>query len=101
MKLAPRWHVRQEYRRLSWAAAGWRVVLTSQQANPKGGRHACLAMPSSALCCVGRKRMMVFGLPGNPVSSLVTFNLVVLPALRRLAGWKVTIVRTTLISRAF
>lgn len=33
---------------------------------------------------------MVFGLPGNPVSSLVTFNLVVLPALRRLAGWKVT-----------
>lgn len=32
---------------------------------------------------------MVFGLPGNPVSSLVTFNLVVLPALRRLAGWKV------------
>jgi molybdopterin biosynthesis enzyme len=34
--------------------------------------------------------MMVFGLPGNPVSSLVTFNLVVLPALRRLAGWQVT-----------
>lgn len=32
---------------------------------------------------------MVFGLPGNPVSSLVTFNLVVLPALRRLAGWQV------------
>lgn len=32
---------------------------------------------------------MVFGLPGNPVSSLVTFNLVVLPALRKLAGWKV------------
>ena len=39
--------------------------------------------------CAGRKRMMVFGLPGNPVSSLVTFNLVVLPALRRLAGWQV------------
>ena len=33
--------------------------------------------------------MLVFGLPGNPVSSLVTFSLVVLPALRKLAGWKV------------
>ena len=35
------------------------------------------------------KRLVVLGLPGNPVSSLVTFNLVVLPALRRLSGWKV------------
>ena len=33
--------------------------------------------------------MLVFGLPGNPVSSIVTFNLVVLPALRKLAGWQV------------
>jgi len=32
-------------------------------------------------------KMMVFGLPGNPVSSFVTFNLVVLPVLRTLAGW--------------
>jgi molybdopterin molybdotransferase len=29
---------------------------------------------------------LVFGLPGNPVSSLVTFQLLVQPALRRLAG---------------
>lgn len=34
--------------------------------------------------------MLVFGLPGNPVSSIVTFNLVVLPALRKMAGWQVT-----------
>ena len=34
-------------------------------------------------------RTLVFGLPGNPVSSIVTFNLVVLPALRKLAGWQV------------
>ncbi|QDZ25791.1 molybdopterin biosynthesis protein [Chloropicon primus] len=34
----------------------------------------------------GRK-LLVFGLPGNPVSSFVTFNLVVVPALRKLAGW--------------
>ncbi|KAK9840649.1 hypothetical protein WJX81_006905 [Elliptochloris bilobata] len=31
--------------------------------------------------------LLVFGLPGNPVSSIVTFTLVVLPALRKLAGW--------------
>ena len=36
------------------------------------------------------RRVLVFGLPGNPVSSIVTFNLVVLPALRKLAGWKVS-----------
>lgn len=30
---------------------------------------------------------LVFGLPGNPVSSLVTFYLFAVPALRQLAGW--------------
>ena len=34
----------------------------------------------------GQKRL-VFGLPGNPVSSLVTYYLFVVPALRSLAGW--------------
>jgi gephyrin len=29
----------------------------------------------------------VFGLPGNPVSSLVTFQLFVIPAIRKLSGW--------------
>ena len=33
----------------------------------------------------GRKRL-IFGLPGNPVSSLVTFYLLGAPALRKLAG---------------
>ena len=33
-------------------------------------------------------KLLVFGLPGNPVSSFVTFNLVVLPALRKLGGWR-------------
>jgi molybdenum cofactor synthesis domain-containing protein len=32
--------------------------------------------------------LLVFGLPGNPVSSLVTFQLVALPTLRALAGWR-------------
>jgi len=31
--------------------------------------------------------MLVFGLPGNPVSSLVCFYLTVVPAMRRMAGW--------------
>lgn len=35
-------------------------------------------------------RMLSFGLPGNPVSAIVTFNLTVLPALRKMAGWQVS-----------
>ena len=35
------------------------------------------------------KAMIVFGLPGNPVSSVVTYNLVCLPALRKLSGHQV------------
>ncbi len=34
----------------------------------------------------GRQRL-VFGLPGNPVSSLVTFYLLAVPAIRKAAGW--------------
>jgi gephyrin len=34
----------------------------------------------------GQKRLM-FGLPGNPVSSLVTYYLLVAPAIRQAAGW--------------
>jgi gephyrin len=30
----------------------------------------------------------VFALPGNPVSSVVTFYLFVVPALRKMAGWR-------------
>ena len=37
---------------------------------------------------VEQGRRLVFGLPGNPVSSLVTFYLFVVPALRRMAGWQ-------------
>jgi gephyrin len=33
----------------------------------------------------GRKKL-VFGLPGNPVSTLVTFYLFVVPTLRKLSG---------------
>jgi gephyrin len=36
---------------------------------------------------VDGRRRLVFGLPGNPVSSLVTFYLLGVPAIRKLAGW--------------
>ncbi|MEZ4866832.1 MAG: molybdopterin-binding protein [Caldilineaceae bacterium] len=36
---------------------------------------------------VAGQQRLVFGLPGNPVSSLVTYYLFVVPALRKLAGW--------------
>jgi len=38
------------------------------------------------LCEQEGRRTLVFGLPGNPVSTLVTFELFVKPALRKLAG---------------
>ena len=46
----------------------------------------------------GRQRL-IFALPGNPVSSLVTFYLLGAPALRKLAGWadpRLTRVQVTL-----
>jgi gephyrin len=36
---------------------------------------------------VEERTRLVFGLPGNPVSSMVTFYLLAAPALRKLAGW--------------
>lgn len=36
---------------------------------------------------VAGRRRLIFGLPGNPVSSLVTFYLLAVPAIRSLAGW--------------
>lgn len=40
-----------------------------------------------ATVTVKDQKKLVFGLPGNPVSSLVTYYLFVVPALRQLAGW--------------
>jgi molybdopterin molybdotransferase len=36
----------------------------------------------------GRRNKYVFGLPGNPVSALVTYHQLVLPAIRKLSGLK-------------
>ena len=42
--------------------------------------------PGSPLAFGTCGEKLVFGLPGNPVSSMVTFELFVRPALRRMAG---------------
>jgi len=39
-----------------------------------------------ATALVNQRSKLIFGLPGNPISSLVTFYLMVVPALRKLAG---------------
>lgn len=33
------------------------------------------------------KKILAFGLPGNPVSCIVGFHLMVVPAIRCMAGW--------------
>ncbi len=52
--------------------------------------HKVQLKPGKPLWCgtrdEGERRTLVFGLPGNPVSALVTFRLFVMPALRALAG---------------
>jgi len=35
-----------------------------------------------------KKKKFVFGLPGNPVSSMVTFQVLALPGLRQMAGFR-------------
>ncbi|QRV72589.1 molybdopterin-binding domain protein [Ceratobasidium sp. AG-Ba] len=52
----------------------------------KPGKPTTFATVPSSMS--GERDRLVFGLPGNPASALVTFYLFVLPALRRLGGWK-------------
>ena len=49
----------------------------------------------------GRPPLLVFGLPGNPASSLVTFHLIVVPCLRKLEGWKDPYLRRIHVKTAF
>lgn len=41
-----------------------------------------------ATTAISGKKKLIFALPGNPVSAMVTFSLFVLPALRKLAGFQ-------------
>ncbi len=56
----------------------------------KPGKPLTFATIDTAASRSSSGQLVVFGLPGNPVSSIVTFNLVVLPALRAMAGWPVS-----------
>ncbi len=40
-----------------------------------------------ATCVYNGKKKLLFCLPGNPVSSVVTFNLVVVPCLKKMMGY--------------
>jgi molybdopterin molybdotransferase len=48
--------------------------------------HQVALKPGKPFLFATRSACLVFGLPGNPVSSLVCFELFIRPALRRLAG---------------
>ncbi len=55
----------------------------------KPGKPCTFAtLPAPDTGTEGGRKVLLFGLPGNPVSSLVTFYLLGLPAVRRLGGWK-------------
>lgn len=71
VSVGPRDHVRDALREAGVELVFWRAAIRP------GGPMAFGAAPD------GRP---VFGLPGNPVSALVTFELFARPALRRMAG---------------
>jgi molybdopterin molybdotransferase len=56
--------------------------------------HKVAMKPGKPVFFGSRKRTLVFGLPGNPVSSLVCFELFVRPALHRLGGHRDPLART-------
>jgi molybdopterin molybdotransferase len=62
--------VKDVYRQLGIEIKFWRVAMK----------------PGSPLAFGTSGKRLVFGLPGNPVSSIVTFELFVRPALRKMAG---------------
>jgi len=74
------------------AAAGtldlWRVAV-------QPGKPVAFGRTTSADGCL----VLLFGLPGNPVSSFVTFELFVRPVLRRLAGHRDPFARPTVSAR--
>jgi molybdenum cofactor synthesis domain-containing protein len=64
-------------------------VVLDQLAGPGGMRWMQVAIrPAKPLAfgVIGERSVPVFGLPGNPVSSMVSFELFARPGIRRLAG---------------
>ncbi|HUV13510.1 MAG TPA: gephyrin-like molybdotransferase Glp, partial [Acidobacteriota bacterium] len=50
--------------------------------------HKAAIKPGKPVLFARRANQVILGLPGNPVSSFVTFELFVRPAARALSGWK-------------
>jgi len=62
---------------------------------------ATMAISDDPTTSIGSEKL-IFSLPGNPVSAIVTFYLLVLPALRKLAGydrWRLPMVQAELADR--
>lgn len=53
-----------------------------------GGFHKVRVKPGKPVWFGSRGAVCAFGLPGNPVSSFVVFEILVRPALRRMLGWE-------------
>jgi molybdenum cofactor synthesis domain-containing protein len=66
----------------------WRVAI-------KPGRPFAFARATRTEAGEGTREVALFGLPGNPVSVFVTFELIMRPVLRRLAGHPVLFDRPT------
>jgi molybdopterin molybdotransferase len=58
-----------------------------QEAGVQTQLHKVALKPGKPIFFGTRDNTLVFGLPGNPVSNLVCFEVFVRPALRLLAGW--------------
>ena len=54
--------------------------------------HKIALKPGKPFLFARRANRLIFGLPGNPVSSLVAFSLLVRPAIRKILGFKDTFV---------
>lgn len=61
-------------------------VLTDLNADLKFGRVFMKPGKPTAFATLDEGRKLFFGLPGNPVSAIVTCNLYVIPALNKMAG---------------
>jgi molybdopterin molybdotransferase len=85
VSVGPHDHVRPALRGLGFDEQFWGVRL-------KPGKPVWFGVRDS-----GRTRQYAFGLPGNPVSAMVTFHLFARPALRALQGADASAIRTSAI----
>jgi molybdopterin molybdotransferase len=83
VSVGPHDHVRPALRKLGFDQRIWGVRL-------KPGKPVWFGVRDR-----GDKRQYAFGLPGNPVSAMVTFQLFARPALRKLQGADPSATRTT------